>query len=155
MKEDNYDFVETDLPNVGPGGMVIPLPNVIDENEILDDEHDALLSPLLGSTYPVLPVFNAVLFPCVLQAVMLTEDKQIDAVSNAMSKGQYIVATTYIGSDPDTPITPGSLAKEGGPLYRRGYDPPLARQCRSDHTRHHTYPHQQLYADEPLPALQG
>ena len=113
MKEDNYDFVETDLPNVGPGGMVIPLPNVIDENEILDDEHDALLSPLLGSTYPVLPVFNAVLFPCVLQAVMLTEDKQIDAVSNAMSKGQYIVATTYIGSDPDTPITPGSLAKEG------------------------------------------
>ena len=34
MKEDNYDFVETDLPNVGPGGMVIPLPNVIDENEI-------------------------------------------------------------------------------------------------------------------------
>ena len=44
MKEDNYDFVETDLPNVGPGGMVVPLPNVIDENEILDDEHDALLS---------------------------------------------------------------------------------------------------------------
>ena len=113
MKEDNYDFVETDLPNVGPGGMVVPLPNVIDENELLDDEHDALLSPLLGSTYPVLPVFNAVIFPCVLQAVMLTEDKQIDAVSNAMSKGQYIVATTYIGSDPDTPITPGSLAKEG------------------------------------------
>ena len=113
MKEDNYDLVETDLPNVGSGGMVIPLPNVIDEDELLDDERDALLSPLLGNTYPVLPVFNAVIFPCVLQAVMLTEDKQIDAVSNAMSKGQYIVATTYIGSDPDTPITPGSLAKEG------------------------------------------
>ena len=113
MKEDNYDFVETELPNVGSGGMVIPLPNVIDEDELLDDERDALLSPLLGNTYPVLPVFNAVIFPCVLQAVMLTEDKQIDAVSNAMSKGQYIVATTYIGSDPDTPITPGSLAKEG------------------------------------------
>ena len=113
MKEDNYDLVETDLPNVGSGGMVIPLPNVIDEDELLDDERDALLSPLLGNSYPVLPVFNAVIFPCVLQAVMLTEDKQIDAVSNAMSKGQYIVATTYIGSDPDTPITPGSLAKEG------------------------------------------
>ena len=113
MKEDNYDFVETELPNVGSGGMVIPLPNVIDEDELLDDERDALLSPLLGNTYPVLPVFNAVIFPCVLQAVMLTEDKQIDAVSNAMSKGQYIVATTYIGSDPDTPITPSSLAKEG------------------------------------------
>ena len=113
MKEDNYDFAETSLPNIAPGGMVIPLPNVIDEDEILDDEQDALMSPLLGSTYPVLPVFNAVLFPCVLQAVMLTEDKQIDAVSNAMSKGQYIVATTYIGSDPDTPITPGSLTKEG------------------------------------------
>lgn len=112
MKEDNYDFVETELPNVGSGGMVIPLPNVIDENEILDDEHDALMV-LFDNTYPVLPVFNAVIFPCVLQAVMLTEDKQIDAVSNAMSKGQYIVATTYIGSDPDTPITPGSLAKEG------------------------------------------
>ena len=112
MKEDNYDFVETELPNVGSGGMVIPLPNVIDEDEILDDEHDAL-KVLFHNTFPVLPVFNAVIFPCVLQAVMLTEDKQIDAVSNAMSKGQYIVATTYIGSDPDTPITPGSLAKEG------------------------------------------
>ena len=112
MKEDNYDFVETELPNVGSGGMVIPLPNVIDENEILDDEHDALMV-LFDNTYPVLPVFNAVIFPCVLQAVMLTEENQIDAVSNAMSKGQYIVATTYIGSDPDTPITPGSLAKEG------------------------------------------
>ena len=112
MKEDNYDFVETELPNVGSGGMVIPLPNVIDEDEILDDEHDAL-KVLFHNTFPVLPVFNAVIFPCVLQAVMLTEDKQIDAVSNAMSKGQYIVATTYIGSDPDTPITPSSLAKEG------------------------------------------
>ena len=112
MKEDNYDFVETALPNVGSGGMVIPLPNVIDEDEILDDEHDAF-KVLFHSTFPVLPVFNAVLFPCVLQAVMLTEDKQIDAVSNAMSKGQYIVATTYIGSDPDTPITPSSLAKVG------------------------------------------
>lgn len=112
MKEDKYDFVETELPNVGSGGMVIPLPNVIDEDEILDDEHDAL-KVLFHNTFPVLPVFNAVIFPCVLQAVMLTEDKQIDAVSNAMSKGQYIVATTYIGSDPDTPITPSSLAKEG------------------------------------------
>ena len=46
MKEDNYDLVETDLPNVGSGGMVIPLPNVIDEDELLDDERDDLLSPL-------------------------------------------------------------------------------------------------------------
>ena len=70
MKEDNYDFVETELPNVGSGGMVIPLPNVIDEDEILDDEHDAL-KVLFHNTFPVLPVFNAVIFPCVLQAVML------------------------------------------------------------------------------------
>lgn len=61
MKEDNYDFVETALPNVGSGGMVIPLPNVIDEDEILDDEHDAF-KVLFHSTFPVLPVFNAVLF---------------------------------------------------------------------------------------------
>ena len=113
MKEDNYDFVETPLPNVGSGGMSIPLPNVIDEDELLDDERDVLLSRLLGSTYPVLPVFNAVVFPCVLQAVMLTEDKQIDAVNNAISKGQYLVATTSIVDEPDDSITPKSLAKQG------------------------------------------
>ena len=49
MKEDNYDFVETSLPNVGSGGMSIPLPSVIDEDELLDDERDVLLSPLLAS----------------------------------------------------------------------------------------------------------
>lgn len=113
MKEDNYDLVETDLPNVGSSGMSIPLPNVIDEDELLDDERDALMSPLLGNTYPVLPVFNAVVFPCVLQAVMLTEDKQIDAVNNAISKGQYLVATTSIVDDPDDFITPKSLSKQG------------------------------------------
>lgn len=112
MKEDNYDFVETPLPNVGSGGMSIPLPNVIDEDELLDDERDVLLSRLLGSTYPVLPVFNAVVFPCVLQAVMLTEDKQIDAVNNAISKGQYLVATTSIVDEPDDFITPKSLSKQ-------------------------------------------
>ena len=112
MKEDNYDFVETPLPNVGTGGMSIPLPSVIDEDELLDDEHDVLLSPLLGSTYPVLPVFNAVVFPCVLQAVMLTEDKQIDAVNIAISKRQYLVATTSIVDEPDDSITPKSLSKE-------------------------------------------
>lgn len=112
MKEDNYDFVETPLPNVGSGGMSIPLPSVIDEDELLDDEHDILLSPLLGSTYPVLPVFNAVVFPCVLQAVMLTEDKQIDAVNIAISKRQYLVATTSIVDEPDDSITPKSLSKQ-------------------------------------------
>ena len=113
MKEDNYDFVETSLPNVGSGGMSVPLPSVIDEDELLDDEHDALMSPLLGSTYPVLPVFNAVIFPCVLQAVMLTEDKQIDAVNIAISKGQYLVATTSTVDEPDDSITPKSLSKQG------------------------------------------
>ena len=117
MKEDNYDFAETSLPNVGSGGMAIPLPSVIDEDELLDDEREALISPLLGNTYPVLPVFNTVIFPCVLQAVMLTDDKQIDAVNNAMSKGQYIVATTAISDDPDDPITPKSLSKQGVLCY--------------------------------------
>ena len=116
MKEDNYDFAETSLPNVGSGGMAIPLPSVIDEDELLDDEREALTA-LLGNTYPVLPVFNTVIFPCVLQAVMLTDDKQIDAVNNAMSKGQYIVATTAISDDPDDPITPKSLSKQGVLCY--------------------------------------
>ena len=112
MKKDNYDLTEIPIPNVSFGGPVLPLPSLVETSELQEDANHAKKT-ITGKSFPVLPVFNAVVFPNVLQAVMLTEDKQIGAVDNAMSKGQLLVAVTSTHEDADEEISTKSLYEVG------------------------------------------
>ena len=112
MKEDNFDFAETPIPNFNLSGPLLPLPSIVDEGDIHNDAK-RLKGAIKSKTFPAIPVFNGVIFPCVLQAVMLTEDKQAEAISNALSKGRLIVAVTSMNETPDENQMPSSLFKMG------------------------------------------